>query len=79
MSELNPSEETLFAALSQVPATERAARLDEACGKDAALRARLEALLPAQERAGQFMVRQPVKKRSTSFHESCESRVAPAL
>jgi WD40 repeat protein/serine/threonine protein kinase len=49
------SEETLFEALSQLPAPERTVALEEACGQDAALRERLETLLAAHDRASAFM------------------------
>jgi WD40 repeat protein/serine/threonine protein kinase len=48
------SEETLFHLALEKPAVERAAFLDEACGGDAALRQRLEALLQAHEHPETF-------------------------
>ena len=55
MNESKPSEETLFEAVSQLPAEERGAYLAKACGGDAALRERLEVLLRAHDRASNFM------------------------
>src|ERR671936_850929 len=49
------TEEALFAAALAKPAAERAAFLDEACAGDAALRARVEALLRSHEGAGRFL------------------------
>ncbi len=47
--------ESLFAAAVERPPTERAAYLDEACATEPALRRRVEALLRAQEAAGNFL------------------------
>ena len=55
MNEANPSEETLFEAVSQLPPEKRGAYLAGACGGDAALRERLEILLRAHDRASNFM------------------------
>jgi serine/threonine protein kinase/Tol biopolymer transport system component len=43
------------AALSKKSGTERSAYLDSACGGDSALRARVEALLKAHDRVGEFL------------------------
>ncbi|HEY7427792.1 MAG TPA: tetratricopeptide repeat protein [Gemmataceae bacterium] len=57
---------TLFsAALDCASDTERAAYLDQACGPDPALRARVEALLRAHEGAGRFLVAGPVESPLT--------------
>ncbi|HVK09437.1 MAG TPA: SUMF1/EgtB/PvdO family nonheme iron enzyme [Gemmataceae bacterium] len=56
------SEETIFAAALDLPAAERAAYLAKACGRDAALRRRLEGLLTASDRAGAFMARPAVEE-----------------
>ena len=48
-------EQIFNAALEKRSATERAAYLDGACGNDADLRARVEALLVAHEAAGSFL------------------------
>jgi WD40 repeat protein/serine/threonine protein kinase len=56
MSESDPGLMTIFAeALEQSDPTARAAYLDRACGVDAALRARVEALLAAHAGAGRFL------------------------
>jgi hypothetical protein len=55
MNESQPSEETLFEAVSQLPAEMRGAYLTEACAGDAVLRERLEILLRTHKRAGGFM------------------------
>jgi len=55
MNDSNASEETLFEAVSQLPAEKRGVYLAEACGADAALRVRLEVLLRAHDRASSFM------------------------
>jgi serine/threonine protein kinase len=47
--------EVFLAAVEKDDLTERAAYLDEACGADAALRQRVEALLRSHERAADFM------------------------
>jgi len=47
--------EIFLAALEKDDPTERAAYLDQACGADAPLRQRVEALLRSHERAAQFM------------------------
>src|ERR1700731_2071419 len=48
--------EAVFAAvLEKATAAERAAYLDEACGGDAAVRQRVEALFQAHEQAGSFL------------------------
>ncbi len=62
MSELKPSEETLFEALSQLSEPERSELLQKACGGDAALRQRLEVLLDAYDRSSKFMA-QPVSPK----------------
>src|SRR5262249_57913476 len=60
------NEHELFAAALEidVPA-ERSAYLDRACGGDDALRARIEALLRAYERAGSFLAAPPVPGPAT--------------
>ena len=45
----------IFHRVSSEPAEERARLLDESCAGDAALRAEVEALLAASERAGAFL------------------------
>jgi len=51
----SPSEETLFANTVALPASERPAYLERACAGDAALRARVEALVQAHLAAGSFL------------------------
>src|SRR5204863_5301926 len=55
MSEPGERELAVFSAARQLPAGERAAYLNEACGHDAALRERIEELLRASEEAGAFL------------------------
>ena len=50
----NPAE-TLFHQARSRPADQRAAFLDGACGADAALRAKVDALLAADAEAGSFL------------------------
>lgn len=47
--------EAIFDAAARLPASDRAAYLDEACGDDAGLRRRAEALLDADAAAGAFL------------------------
>jgi serine/threonine protein kinase len=49
--------EAIFTAARAKPAEERAAYLDQACGGDAELRRRVEALLQAHDNAGSFLNR----------------------
>ncbi len=53
--ELSPRVREIFSAAVQMETSRRAAFLDEACGADAALRARLESLLSHHDRAGSFL------------------------
>jgi len=55
MSESPNREETIFEAALKLPPDQRADYLQKTCGDDAALRARVEALLQANENAGGFM------------------------
>jgi serine/threonine protein kinase/Flp pilus assembly protein TadD len=56
MTEVEQHLMTIFAAaLDRGSAAERAAYLDEACGADAPLRERVDALLRAHEQAGEFL------------------------
>jgi len=55
MSESNEREERIFAEALAVPEGERPRLLEEACGGDAGLRGRIEALLEAHRSAGRFM------------------------
>src|SRR5262249_25972317 len=49
------TEETIFATALEKPPDARAAYLSEACGEDEVLRKRLEGLLAASEKVGNFM------------------------
>jgi serine/threonine protein kinase/tetratricopeptide (TPR) repeat protein len=55
MNAPNLGEETIFEAASLLPPERRAEYLREVCGRDTALRQRLEHLLAAEGRAGGFM------------------------
>ena len=55
MSEMSPAEEVFFAALEKATPAERAAYLDEACAGQPELRARVEKLLSAHPRVGDFL------------------------
>ena len=55
MSAPSNKEEEIFDAASKLPASERSVYLQSACAGDAALLARVEALLKAHEAAGGFM------------------------
>jgi tetratricopeptide (TPR) repeat protein len=57
MPEPTDCTESVFAAAAALPADERAAHLDEACAGDPVLRARIEALLRAHDRAGHLLDR----------------------
>src|SRR6516165_69932 len=60
------NEHELFAAALEIDAPEeRAAYLDRACGGDDAMRARVEALLRAHERAGNFLAAPSVAGSAT--------------
>src|SRR5438128_2392444 len=63
------NEEDLFVAALEKPPSERAAFLAEACGEDLALRQRLEALLNAHDRAGDFLSN-PVVGSGTGTEEA---------
>ncbi len=55
MSESPDREEAIFDAASQLPPEKRAEYLGQACGDDAGLRQRIEALLHSHEQAGGFL------------------------
>src|ERR1035438_2802999 len=59
MNEPPNREVALFSAALELPASQRAAYLDEACADDPALRLRLEALLRDHEAAGEFLQTPP--------------------
>jgi eukaryotic-like serine/threonine-protein kinase len=59
---MNTIEEAIFHAASELTDPRaRAAFLDQACGADGALRARLEALLRAEIKASQFLAQDPLE------------------
>src|SRR5262249_6425390 len=61
MIDASPEMLSIFCgALERLAADERAAYLDAACGTDAALRTRVEALLRAHEAASGFLPERPV-------------------
>ncbi|HVU22657.1 MAG TPA: protein kinase [Opitutus sp.] len=62
-------DDDLFADALELPAPERAALLDHECGADAALRARVEALLAAHDIAGNFLVLAPPARRPSRPEE----------
>ncbi|HJZ91946.1 MAG TPA: protein kinase [Gemmataceae bacterium] len=55
MAEPRIPEESIFAQALEVPAAERSAFLDRACGRDARLRADVEALLLADDQTGDLL------------------------
>src|SRR5262245_49113485 len=57
MNDRSPAEDVFFAALQKGSPAERTAYLDEACAGNEALRRRVEALLAAHPRVGQFLER----------------------
>ena len=59
------AEENIFAAASDLPVSERAAYLDQACGGDAGLRQRVEALLKSHDEATNFLEVSPPKPGGT--------------
>ena len=63
MSQSPEREEAIFEAALKLPAEQRADYLRDTCGDDAALRARVEALLQANANAGGFM--QPPSRNNT--------------
>jgi hypothetical protein len=65
---MNPSrEEALFAQAVEKPAAERAAFLDRECSGDAELRQRVESLLQAHERSGEFLNQSPAELPAKTF------------
>src|SRR6516164_3459104 len=59
------TEREMFEAALELPAQDRDAYLDSACGTDAALRQRLEALLTKHDQAGSFLERPATPARAT--------------
>src|SRR5437588_904173 len=65
---MNPSrEEALFTLAVEKTAAERAAFLDRECSGDAELRQRVEALLGAHEKAGEFLKEPPAAVSAKTF------------
>ena len=65
---MNPSrEEALFTLAVEKPAVERAAFLDRECSGDGELRQRVESLLQAHERSGEFLNRPPAEMPAETF------------
>src|SRR5262249_43897154 len=60
------TERDVFEAALEIPPEDRVAYLDGACGGDAALRQRLEALLGRRARAGSFLERPAVPGLATA-------------
>jgi serine/threonine protein kinase len=77
------SEETIFATALEKPQAERAAYLADACGNDEALRKRLEGLLAASEKVGNFManpaVAPAVDPAATAALPASADRAPPPL
>jgi serine/threonine protein kinase/formylglycine-generating enzyme required for sulfatase activity len=71
------SEEAIFAAALDMRPAERADYLDRACGGDAVLRQRLERMLAAGDRAGNFMARPAVADSSESGTEILDANSTP--
>src|ERR1019366_9547228 len=68
--------EIFNSALEQATPTERAAYLDGACGDDADLRARIEALIRAHEQAGGFLPTEDVKPQAAELAETLANTFA---
>ena len=78
MSDANPDLMTLFAeALELTDPAARAAYLDRACGDDAALRRRVEALLAAHDGAGRFVEGVTTDVSETTAAATLEKSPAP--
>ena len=76
---LPPNEEELFSRAAELPAAERAAYLDLACAGDAALRARIEALLRASEAARSFMEEPPAADLVQAVTQQAPRVAEPAV
>jgi serine/threonine protein kinase/WD40 repeat protein len=73
-------ESNIFNAAVKLPAAERAAYLDKACGPEAALRLEVEGLLRAHEQPGEFMHRPPIADMATDYRPGPErpgTRIGP--
>ena len=62
--------EVFNSALERTTSAERAAYLDGACGEDAGLRARIEALIRAHELAGGFLPEEDIKPQAAELAET---------
>ncbi|MBI4623307.1 MAG: serine/threonine protein kinase [Verrucomicrobia bacterium] len=76
---LPPNEEELFSRAAELPAAERAAYLDQVCAGDAALRARIEALLRADEAARSFMESPPAADLAQAVTQNAPRVVEAAV
>ncbi len=77
MPDAHPDLMTVFAeALERTDPAERAAYLDGACGDDAALRRRVEALLAAHDGAGRFLEGDPAGSSEATSAEAPETIAA---
>jgi serine/threonine protein kinase len=65
VTEMSPAEAIFFAALAKTDPSDRAAYLDEACGADSELRRRVDRLLAAHPKAGEFLEQGPVERNPT--------------
>lgn len=57
-------EMAVFTEATKIPRHQRAAFLDKACGKDEDLRRKVEALLSAHDRVGNFLEKPPTGRPS---------------
>ncbi|MGH7168840.1 MAG: protein kinase domain-containing protein [Gemmataceae bacterium] len=76
MNERSSAEDVFFAALEKATLTERAAYLEEACAGNEALRRRVEALLAAHLRVGQFLERPVVAAEGVAALAEVENPAA---
>ena len=65
-------ESGIFRTALKLPAAERAAYLDKACGANAALRLEVEGLLRAHDSPGEFMQRPPIADMTTDYRSGPE-------
>jgi eukaryotic-like serine/threonine-protein kinase len=70
MSDPRPLEAALFDAALELPPEQRPGYLDQACGDDAALRQRIQALLKAAERTNDFLDQSAAPASSQSANAS---------
>jgi serine/threonine protein kinase/tetratricopeptide (TPR) repeat protein len=67
MNESRQPDETIFEGAVKLPPDQRAAYLEEACGDDARLRQRVEALLQAHEQTGEILDKPPAAVSAETF------------